>query len=394
MTLVGAREARCGAVLLVEDAGWTGAEVTERLGAALYGRLLEAGSYARVRTVVGRATDAGGRSAPLAAAVVELAAEADAIDVFCSVHTTTRAPVELQRLIPREVAAKLRLVYSTACRGASEERAAWAALGARTVVTHEGLNDPLFAMPIVLGGWVEGEPIGALAARGYTETLLWTHLAQAVPGVRRLFPPGFDARGSRPVVTGDAGLTIGAPRPLPAELRVDPRRGGPLGLALRALVGRFSAGRAEVEALRARARLPDTLATRGLAQVERLATGPGPDGGGQLELTLAREVVLPVGPPGVRLRLAPRVTLVPGEADPRTGRLVLEATGVRAEWRFVDARVTRLELAPDPRGGHQLTVSAAVYGLVPLSRTLRLGGATPEPLRAHDEPRLEAAPAL
>ena len=32
MTLVGARDARCGAVLLVEDAGWTGAEVTERLG--------------------------------------------------------------------------------------------------------------------------------------------------------------------------------------------------------------------------------------------------------------------------------------------------------------------------------------------------------------------------
>ena len=51
---------RLGAVLLVEDSGWTGAEVTERLGAALYGRLLEAGAYTRVVHAIGRASEEGG----------------------------------------------------------------------------------------------------------------------------------------------------------------------------------------------------------------------------------------------------------------------------------------------------------------------------------------------
>ena len=61
----------------------------------------------------------------------------------------------MARLIPQS-ARKLRLVYSTACFGASEERQAWEGLGARTVVTHVGINDPLVALPYILSRWIAG----------------------------------------------------------------------------------------------------------------------------------------------------------------------------------------------------------------------------------------------
>ncbi|MCW8139823.1 MAG: hypothetical protein KIT58_13070, partial [Planctomycetota bacterium] len=173
------RAPRAAAVLAVEDDGYAGSEVTERLGVALYGRFLEAGPYGgRVLTVVGRHE----ATARLAAAIARAASLADVVDVFITVHTTARAVDEVRALIAPAVARKLRLVYSTACWGAENEREAWEALGPRTVVTHEGLNNPLIALPYILSRWLAGAPIGQASAEGYRETQLATALATHVAG--------------------------------------------------------------------------------------------------------------------------------------------------------------------------------------------------------------------
>ncbi|MCO5165221.1 MAG: hypothetical protein M9894_02480 [Planctomycetes bacterium] len=379
---------RAAAVLAVEDDGYAGSEVTERLGVALYGRFLEAGPYGRrVLTVVGR-HDATAR---LAAAIARAAAQADVVDVFITVHTTRREVDELRGLIAPGVAGKLRLVYSTACWGADNEREAWEALRPRTVVTHEGLNNPLIAMPYILSRWLAGAPIGQAAAEGYRETQLATALATHVAGSLAARYGGAhvardEAAGCRPVVSGDPALTIrdglpGVRCQVPAALVYRRDRGGPAGLLLRALAGRFSVGPQDAGALLDRAHARDVVPQRALDQLVRLGVGTEA-GEGRLELALRRavEVPLPDMPLGIRLRVATDVSVRPGRMDVVRREMELHARGLSLVRGLLRVHLRKVTLLPGKDGqGARLRASAGLWGFIPVWKTFTVKDDPPPP---------------
>lgn len=366
------------AVLMIEDAGYPGAEVTERIGDALYGNFLDRAGYARVVRIFGRGEDPNGK---LARAINEAAAQHDFVDVFCSVHTTTRDPETMQRLIPAR-SRKLRLVYSTACYGAQEERLAWVKLGARTVVTHQGINNPVVALPLILGRWIGGGKIGDAVTDAYRETLVGSHFILSLPGVSGAVS-GFDPRGSRPVVTGDRNLTIGHARQLGRDLTYDRRRGGPIGLALRGLAGRFAISGEEIDGLMARISLPAVLPAEAIREVKRAAAGL--DGSeGRLELALKRRVDVPTQ--GVTLRVATDVTLKPGEVDVNSRKVVVDVTGISVKKGIFSLRLRRLTLSPDGANGYKVKASAGLWGFIPVWKTFKMGGTPPLPVNADDVP--------
>jgi hypothetical protein len=364
------QEPRAAAVLMVEDAGRPGVELTERLGVALYGRFLECGRYARVVALQGR-QDANER---LSRAIRELAAAHEHVDVFCSVHTISRAPDEWARLVPPG-ARKLRLVYSTACYGAQEERRAWAAVGARTIVTHVGINNPLVALPLFLSRWLTGEQVEAAAASGYRETALAMRFVAGLPGL--VGGPDLPSiNGSRPVIEGDRALTIGLPVALPRELLHERARGGAIGLALRALTGARVAPD-ELRPLLERA--PRALLGRALDALLAVDVERTRGGEARLSLRFAREAEVPLE--GLTLRLGERVTLWPGVADPDGGRLVVHTSGLTVSLGPVDMTLKELALTFDPaQGVYRARAAAALWGWVPIARTFVLGGRTPPPL--------------
>lgn len=369
------QEPRVAAVLAVEDDGYPGSATTERLGVALYSRFLRAGRYASVTTVVGR-QDANER---LAAAIRDAARDHDLVDVVCSVHTTTREPEAWARLVPPS-ARKLRLVYSTACYGNDEERAAWAGVGARAVVTHVGINNPLVALPFILGRWQSGAPLGPAVSDAWAETQRSMHLLLSFPGVSSGGVP--DVGGSRPVVLGDAALTARAGHPgwtsaLPRELVYDRARGGPVGLLLRALDG-FEVGKDEVRTLLERVQLPVLLPDDAMAQVKGVAVEQDAARDGLLALGLRRSVDVPFE--GMTLRVGQRVTLTPGRLDPQAGRLDVRVTGLTIKKGIFRVRLSRLSVTRSADGGHRVTARAALWGFIPLRRSFELGGSAPAPI--------------
>ncbi len=377
-----AQEPRAAAVLMVEDGGYPGADTTERMGVALYGRFLSAGRYARVLVVQGRA----GANERLSAASRAAAAGHDVVDVFCSVHTTTRDPAEWARLIPPG-ARKLRLVYSTACYGAEEERRAWEGVGARTVVTHVGINNPVVALPMILSQWLRGGEVGPAVAAGYRETAMTTHFLLSLPGADAAAGGVPDVAGSRPVIVGDPRLRR-AGAPLPAALTYDRARGGPLGLALRALEG-FRVGRQELQPLLDRISLPLVLPAGALEHVHGVAVERSWSGEGQLNLGLARQVDVPWE--GVTLRAGTEVTLRPGKADPATRTVEVHTTGLWVKKGIFRVKLGKLTLTPDARGGYRVRANAALWGFIPFFKNFSIGGRAPAPLA--DATPLYRAPA-
>lgn len=362
---------RAAAILVVEDAGHAASALTERLGVALYGRFLAAGGYATVMTLRGR--EEGNER--LAAAIRELAAGHDALDVVCSVHTTARAPDAWERAVPPP-ARKLRLVYSTACHGHAEERLAWERVGARAVVTHVGVNNPVVALPYVLSRWLDGEPLAAAVAAGYRETARLLHLALSLhPPLAGLGLPS--VAGSRPVISGDADLALRPAPGAPPPLRYDPDRGGPLGLALRALAGE-GVSRDDLAALLRRGRVPPEVSAAVLDRVEAVRVERARDGEAQLVVRLTSPVAAPLG--RLEVEVGRRVTLRPGRLDLGRGEAVVHVEGVQVRLGPARVGLSRLGLSPALEGGHRLRVDGAVWGVVPVHRTLRLGGPATSPL--------------
>lgn len=378
---------RAAAVLAVSDSSYPGFEVTERIGALLYSRFLQAGPYRRVVQVLGE----NGPTARLAAAIRDAAATADVVDVFCTVHTTERDARELQRLLPVGVRGKLRLVYSTACYGADAERAAWESVGARTVITHQGLNNPMIAMPYVLSRWLAGAPIGQAVAEGYRETQLGTALVGSLVGPMASGLGGyvssdlFDTSGCRPVVSGDARLTIasglrGARPSVPAALVYDRARGGPIGLLLRALGG-ASLTPADAGSLLDRTYARSIIPAEALAGLVHLGAGAG--GEGRLELNMSKvvTVAIPDLPMGLRLRVARDVSLRPGRVDVVARRVQLHARGLALARGLIRVNLRSVTLEPGKDGrGTRVRASAGLWGFIPIWKTFSFDGAVEAPV--------------
>lgn len=381
LTLVPAvRAGTAAAVLMVEDEGFGPRQpLTERLGMQLYGELLEAGTYAEVERIKGR-HDANAR---LAAAIVRLAAKHDHIDVWLSVHTTRRDPLEMQRLIPPR-ARKLRLVYSTACHGDENERKAWEVLRPRAVVTHLGINNPLLALPYILSRWIAGDPIGPSVSMGWRETQLGMRLAVSLPGGGTCGIP--DPSGSRPVVSGDRMLTIRSGQApvciaVPEALRWSERRGGSPGLMLRALArAGFEVHGHEVRSLADQLMCPLVLPAQVLERMSTIkVTNPGV---GRIEVDLGAkrgdDTLVPMN--GVTLALSPLVKLWPGKLDVESRVLDVHVRGVWARKGILRARINKLTLSPAKNGqGYRVRAGVGVFGFIPWSMSYDVGGEAPPP---------------
>ena len=338
---------RVGCVLMVEDEGWGRKAITEPLGEQLYGDLLR-GSYATLKLVRGRADGA----ARLAAAIREVAASHDQLDVFLSIHTTARDPARWAAELGPEVAGKLRLVYSTACYGNDKAREAWEALGPQAVVTHVGENNPVIALPFLLSEWTRGRPLGEAVRAGYRKTVALEHLVQALPAGSRLSEAMIPARESQPVISGDAALRIATglefARSAPPPIRFDPRGLGALGVALTTL-GR--AGFAiEAGQLRQAPAVLGSLPT-GLGEaLERIEVLPQ---GMRLRLRARTDVTL-YG--SLALRLEPTFELHVRTCDLERGRIDLRVEGVSGTWRGVEFRARGFDLRRLPLAGWVVTV--------------------------------------
>jgi hypothetical protein len=290
----------------------------------------------------------------------------------------------MARLIPPASAKKLRLVYSTACFGASEERLAWQRLGARTVVTHVGINDPLVALPYILSRWIAGAPIGRSVAEAFRETVLGMHLVLSFPNVANLGIPSVD--GSRPMIWGDEALTIrsGAPAArigCPAALTYSRQRGGPVGLALRGLAGRLWLGPADVKPLFERLQMPMALPDGALTKVTHVGPTTNGSGEGQLALVLSSQVDVPLPDTGVKnliLRVGEQVALRPGVVDVERHEVEVHAEGLWLKKGLVRIRLSHLTLTP-PSDGHgwRARASGGLWGFIPVWKTFDLGGSAP-----------------
>lgn len=364
-SVASAQQPTAGIVLFVEDQP---RPTAERAGVKLFSALLERGPHAERIILSGRER----ANTRLAEAIRALASRHDVVDVVCSMHTIERDPAEWRRLLPpATVGRKLRLVYSTACFGARAEREAWEGVGARTVVTHVGINNPLVAEPYVLTEWLSGAPIGPTVDAAFRESTLFVRLGLSFPGVP--LTPGdvpFLA-GSRPVISGDRSLTVGRPARLPSALRYDRRRGGPLGLALRALAGRIAVrGRDAVQVLEL-CELPFPVAAE-LLQIEWLYV----EQPGRLVIRLHAPQEVPLAS-HVKLLFDREVRLTPGAWDPVARRVELHVQGIRVAAGPVTLRPTTLAVDADPLlPGYRLRVHARV-GFVPLRTSFYVGGTDP-----------------
>jgi hypothetical protein len=385
------------AILMVQDM-----ELTERLGVALYGRFLEEGPYAEVRTLTG--------NADLAQTIRELAATHDVVDCFLSIHTTGRDPESWARALDG-AGSKLRLVYSTACYGKEQEREAWERTGARTVVTHVGLNNPVVALPYFLSRWLEGEAVGPTVAEGFRETGAVVRYAVSLPGLSQIATASAETfgvsgdmvAGSQPVISGDAGLRItdGLPSAnpgLPRELRYRREAGGPLGLILRALAGRFSVSGGEVRELLARLQL-GALAPELETQLDKIesvsvewlrTSNRRSVGNRSRPLHVRRrrraEIVFHLRDGfrvdlqrGLRLTTSRRVSLRPGTFDPSKRVLAIHPRGVWLTLAALRMHLTHLRIQPARDQGYELRAHAGLWGVIPFWKTLALGGSAPEP---------------
>ncbi len=377
-----AQQPTAGLVLMVEDEPRPEAE---RMGVALYGGILAHGPYAERVLVKGREQ----ANTRLARAIVAVASRHQVVDVFIAMHTIERDPAEWRRLIPPAAARKLRLVYSSACYGAQEERAAWEGLGARTVVTHVGTNNPVIALPYVMTRWLAGDPIGPAVHMGWRESTLFVRMALSLPGA------DFGADdlpvqvldGSRPVVSGDFNTRVsdglGRIGTLPPGLVYDRARGGPLGLALRAMAGRFSVSGADAMTILRSIDLPLPVEAERL-QLERLDI----EQPGTIVLRLREKQTIPLER-GFTLVLDREVRLTPGRWDPEQRRTVVGVRGIRVGWGILRATPLAFALEPEPgaREGYRVRFFGTFLAF-PILGAVHVGGTDPldspiaAPLRA------------
>ena len=359
--------------------------------------MTQSGAYAKVLTLHGRERS----NERLAAAIRRAAADHDWVDVIVSVHTTARDPKLLARLIPPS-SRKLRLVYSTACYGADVEREAWEGLGARSVVTHVGVNNPVVALPYFLSKWIRGEPLGATIRDGFREEAITSRFGLSLPGVAEAMSalygddggdPAFLA-GSRPVLSGSGALTIlsGLPNARlrkPAYLRYSRTTGGSLGLATRAMAGRYELeGEGLSQALGvlhvpATPWLPPRLLKRlRVLPASRLGRRRGAPGPAKIEITLGKAQAIPLEQ-GLVLSVGKTVTIKPGRLDPEQRTLRLEVSGLWIKKGVLRYRLTSLTVKPAGSGsGYEVTVGGGVFGFVPYWHSLPIGGSRPEALPA------------
>jgi hypothetical protein len=397
-------KAKLAAVLAIEDRD---NPVTQKLGVAVYRPFLDSAPYSRVTTVVG-SEDPNRR---MAEAIVALAKEHDWIDVFCSIHTTEREGAELARWIPLSARRKLRLVYSTACHSERAERKAWESLGARTVVTHLGINNPLFSFPIFLSRWIRGDTVEQAVKLGARETALAHRFALSLPGGQEFDREIVD--GSVPKISGDPRLTLAhgwvkggsAARSLaswwlstnaPPDLLYDRSRGGTLGLALRAMSAeKFVIKGKEVRELLDRVAVPypfteldpevfekSYVETKVQTAPPKLLFGVIPVGPRfrverRLVIELRKPVELPLSAP-FSLRFAKRVWLSAGEIDPERERAQLYVSGVSLRSCGLSYTPTSLSISRHWLGGYNLGIGGRFLGIVPLGAGIPIGGRTPE----------------
>lgn len=390
---IAAHAGAAGAVLMVEDEGWPGSAETERLGVLLYGRILSSGPYSEIRVVKGR--EGGQRR--LAAAIRASASKHRLVDVFLTVHTTTRDPATWANLVGPEAARKLRLVYSTACFGAEEERRAWEALGAQTVITHVGVNNPLIAFPYFLSSWLRGAPVGRTVAEGYRETRAISTYVLSLPmiapyGLGGLEGYGDPIEGSRPVVSGnhDLRITDGLARSLPAlprALHYSRQDGGPLGLVLRALAGKYAIERGSISTLLSRLELGALpIPAAELDKAKRLSVqweerqamdGTWRTGRAELKLELRDKITVPLDD-GFKLKVSKTVTVRPGVFDMRAQTLALHVSGLWVTKGLLKIALSKLTVKPDPKGpGYAVKANAGLFGIIPVWKTLSIGGRRP-----------------
>lgn len=383
------------AVLMVEDN-----EVTEQIGVAAYAPFLtQSGVYKKVLTVQGRERS----NERLAAAIRQAAADHDYVDVIVSVHTTRRDPEVMARLIPPS-ARKLRLVYSTACYGADVEREAWENLGARTVVTHVGINNPLVALPYFLSKWIEGEPVGKTIRAGFREEAITSRFAISLPGVGEALnvlygdgsgDPAF-LSGSRPVLSGNEQLTIRsglrrARLKRPTHLRYSRSTGGSLGLLTRAMAGRYDLEGQNLSHALGLLRVPATpwlppnlLRRLRVKPVYRSRSNGRSSFGsrrmvaGKIEITLAQKQRIPLGG-GVTLKVGKVVTIKPGRIDPEKRTLRMEVSGLWIKKGVLSYRLTSMTVKPD-KSGYKVKVGGGVWGFIPYWHSIPIGGRNPESL--------------
>lgn len=389
------------AVLMVEDN-----EITEKIGIAAYAPfLVQSGAYKKVYTLHGRQRS----NERLASAIRQAAADHDYVDVVVSVHTTARDPQLMQRLVPQS-ARKLRLVYSTACYGADVEREAWEQLGAHTVVTHVGINNPLVALPYFLSEWIRGEPVEKTIREGFREEAITSRFGLSLPGVGEAMSvlygdnggnPAF-LTGSRPVLSGNGGLTIrsglGRVRlKKPAHLRYSRSKGGSLGLATRAMAGRYDLkGESLAHALGmlrvpATPWLPPNLLRRLRVKPVYRTRNTGHHRGssfhsrrelraGKIEISLAKKQEIPLEQ-GLKMKVNKVVTITPGRLDPEKRTLRLEVSGLWIKKGALSYRLTSMTVKPDDYG-YKVTVGGGVFGFIPYWHSIPIGGRNPEPLPA------------
>lgn len=396
------------AVLMVEDN-----EITEKIGVAAYRPFLDAGPYKKVAIVTGRER----ANERLALTIRRLAQSHDMIDVVLSVHTTDRDAAMMLKLIP-PAARKLRLVYSTACYGATAEREAWEQLGARTVVTHVGLNNPLVALPYFLSKWIGGAQVGPAVTEAYREEAAVSRFAISLPGVGDLLNqlygdssglPGFIA-GSRPVISGSAGLRITSGLPhrarTPKHLVYARRTGSSPGLLLRAMADRYTLEGGDLASSLAALRLPQIpgIDPNLLRKVSVVGVYRDPSSGhghssrrdrelraGKVVIKLARKQKIPLDQ-GFSLKVGKEITLKVGRVKPNEREMKLEVSGLWVSRGLLKYRITSMTVKPEG-SGYKVKVGGGAWGVIPYWHSIPIGGSRPQPL-PNDLTPLRASPGL
>lgn len=161
-------------------------------------------AYGEVRSVTEREDDGGEGRRRFVADFRALAAACSEVDVYCLAHGNDY--VDLLRDVPRELTARLRVVYNSGCNCGAQAND-WFALGADSYVAHPGIASHAPFFFYFARRWWAGATLAEAAAAAQT---------QADAFFARLVPLGDDWREARDQVTrspgtvhGDATLTLG-----------------------------------------------------------------------------------------------------------------------------------------------------------------------------------------
>ena len=96
---------------------------------------------------------------------------------------------------------------------------------------------------------------------------------------------------------------------------------------------------------------------------------------GWLRLTLDREVEFEDS--GVTITASRTVRVRAGRFDVGSRRLKVHVEGLWASRGLLQARVSNLEVRPDDRGGYTVDIGVGVFGLIPWTHSMYMGGTTP-----------------